>query len=299
VYPYNDKLVAMEHGMRVAFLGQAGSNSEEAAIEYYGTPIVAVHCDSFTTICDALARGDADEAMLPIENSVAGSIHSNYDILLRYDFQIVGEFVFRVRNNLLALPGVALGDVKRVLSHPQPLAQCSEYLSRLGVALEVTSDTTVAARRVRAELLTDTAAIASKRAAVVYDLAVLAADIEDDAENYTRFIVLSREARPAEGDQTLKTSIVFAVAHQPGALTKALAAFSDRGLNLMKIESRPLRGRPWEYLFYLDFVGQDQSDEALRVLGEQTTMLRVLGRYPSYEERVIDRPKSATPLTVE
>jgi prephenate dehydratase len=194
----------MEHGMRVAFLGQAGSNSEEAAIEYYGTPIVAVHCDSFTTICDALARGDADEAMLPIENSVAGSIHSNYDILLRYDFQIVGEFVFRVRNNLLALPGVALGDVKRVLSHPQPLAQCSEYLSRLGVALEVTSDTTVAARRVRAELLTDTAAIASKRAAVVYDLAVLAADIEDDAENYTRFIVLSREARPAEGDQTLK-----------------------------------------------------------------------------------------------
>jgi prephenate dehydratase len=283
----------MEHGMRVAFLGQAGSHSEEAAIEYYGTPIEAVHCGSFTMICDALAHGDADEAMLPIENSVAGSIHSNYDILLRYDFQIVGEFVFRVRNNLLALPGVALGDLKRVLSHPQPLAQCSEYLSSLGVALEVTSDTTVAARRVRAELLTDTAAIASKRAAVVYDLAVLAADIEDDAENYTRFIVLSREARPAEADQMLKTSIVFAVTHEPGALTKALAAFSDRGLNLMKIESRPLRGRPWEYLFYLDFVGQDQSDEALRVLGQQTTMLRVLGRYPSYEEKGIDGPKSA------
>ena len=274
--------------MRVAFLGQAGSNSEEAAIEYYGTTIEALHCDSFTMICDALERGDADEAMLPIENSVAGSIHSNYDILLRYDFQIVGEFVFRVRNNLLALPGVAIGDIKRVLSHPQPLAQCNEYLSRLDVAREVTSDTTVAARRVRGELLTDTAAIASKRAAVVYDLAVLASDIEDDAENYTRFLVLSREPRTLDADQTFKTSIVFATAHEPGALTKALSALSDRGLNLMKIESRPFRGRPWEYLFYLDYVGQDGGEEALNVLRAQTTMLRVLGRYPCHEESRVD-----------
>jgi prephenate dehydratase len=269
--------------MRVAFLGQAGSNSEEAAIEYYGT-FEALHCDSFAMICDALAQGRVDEALLPIENSVAGSIHSNYDILLRYPFQIVGEFVFRVRNNLLALPGVALRDIKRVLSHPQPLAQCNDFLSTLGVVREATSDTTVAARRVRTELLADTAAIASRRAAVVYDLAILATDIEDDAENYTRFIVLSREARPVAPHEAVKTSIVFAVAHQPGALTKALAAFSDRGLNLTKIESRPMRGRPWEYLFYLDFVGEQDSAGALEELRTQTTMLRVLGRYPCHEE---------------
>lgn len=274
--------------MRVAFLGQAGSNSEEAAIECYGTGFEAVYCDTFAMICDALERGEVDEAFLPIENSVAGSIHSNYDILLRYSFEIVGEYVFRVRNNLLALPGVALGDIRRVISHPQPLAQCNDYLTRLGVTREVMGDTTAAARRVRDELLADTAAIASKRAAALYDLTILATDIEDDPENFTRFLQLSREARPAPAGHLLKTSIVFAVAHEPGALTKALAAFSDRGLNLTKIESRPMRGRPWEYLFYLDFVGQERSEEALDVLREQTTMLRVLGRYPCYEETRVE-----------
>lgn len=267
--------------MRVAFLGQPGSNSEEAALQYYGPVLEAIHCDSFRAIGDALEQSDVEQALLPIENSVAGSIHSNYDLLLGYAFHIVGELFFRVRNNLLALPGVALGDIKRVLSHPQPLAQCSEYLNRLGVKGELTADTTVAARRLRAENLRDAGALASRRAAEVYDLEILATDIEDDAANYTRFLALSREPLPTTNDQVLKTSIVFSVAHQPGALAHTLTMFADRGLNLTKIESRPLRGKPWEYLFYLDFVGDPATVQAALVdFGAMATSLRVLGSYP-------------------
>jgi prephenate dehydratase len=269
--------------MRVAFLGQVGSNSEGAATEYFGADLVRVPCDSFEAIFAAVEQGLADRAMLPIENALAGSIHSNYDLLLERDLHIVGELNFYVQHNLLALPGVALTDIVRVWSHPQALGQCAGYLTRLGVAREPTTDTTVAARRVRDEHRRDTAAIASLRAAESYGLVALAEGIEDSGENYTRFLILAREPVPPTTEGQWKTSLVFSLDNVPGSLYQALAVFALRGLNLSKIESRPLRRRRWEYFFYLDFtagMADPTAQAALHELGQMAPFLRVLGSYP-------------------
>ncbi|MBA3944975.1 MAG: prephenate dehydratase [Herpetosiphonaceae bacterium] len=269
--------------MRIAFLGQPGSHSEGSALQYRQHDMEPVHCASVEAIFIAVQEGLAERAMLPIENSLAGSIHSNYDLLLEYHLHIIGELNYHVQNSLLALPGVRVADIKRVLSHPQPLAQCSNYLTQLGVELEATSDTTVGARRLRAENLWDAGALASRRAAEVYDLHILAEGIDDDVENYTRFLILSREALIPAADQQAKTSIVCSLPHLPGALYQAVSVFAGRGINLTKIESRPLRGRRWEYFFYLDFAGSQASPTvraALHELAELSTFLRVLGSYP-------------------
>ncbi len=269
--------------MRIAFLGQPGSNSEGAALQYRPHDMEPVHCPSVEAIFAAVQDGRAAQAVLPIENSLAGSIHSNYDMLLEHQLHIIGELNYHVQNILLALPGVRIAELKRVLSHPQPLAQCSKYLAQLGVEREATSDTTVGARRLRTEELRDAGAIASRRAAEVYDLEILAEGIEDDVDNYTRFLVLSLEALIPAEDQKAKTSIVCSLEHIPGALYQAMSVFAVRSINLTKIESRPLRGRRWEYFFYLDFEGSQASEmvqDALRELAELSTFLRVLGSYP-------------------
>lgn len=269
--------------MKVAFQGELGAYSEGALIQHFGGDVTSAPCEVFEDVFATVERGDADYAVLPIENSLAGSIHRNYDLLLRHDLHIIGEIDFRVQHNLLALPGVELGDVERVISHPQALAQCEGYLNRLGVIREATYDTAGSAKRVRAENLRDTAAIASTRAAQVYDLAIIADGIEDNDENYTRFIVLSpNKQSPPEGEPA-KTSIVFSFENEPGALFKALSVFALRDIDLTKIESRPLHGRRWEYLFYLDFVAslaEDRAQNALRHLEEIATFMRVLGSYP-------------------
>jgi arogenate/prephenate dehydratase len=268
--------------MRVAFLGESGSNSEGAAVEVFGAALEPLSCASFAAIFEAVERGRADRAVLPIENSLAGSIHSNYDLLLRHDLYIVGELDFHVQHNLLALPGAVLSDIRLVWSHPQALDQCAGFLTRLGVTREASGDTTAAARRVRDENRRDVAAIASLRAAALHGLEPLAVGIEDSAENYTRFLVLARDPiGPPAGPA--KTSLVFSTANVPGALYRALAAFAERGINLTKIESRPLRQRRWEYLFYLDFAAS-QADpaagEALRELDAVAAFVRLLGSYP-------------------
>jgi arogenate/prephenate dehydratase len=272
-----------ESPMRVAFLGRQGSNSEAAARQYFGPEIAEEPCPSFEAVFEAVEAGRAERAVVPVENSLAGSIHSNYDLLLQHALFITGELNLRVRHYLLAAPGVRLADLRRVTSHPQALDQCAAYLTRLGVTREAAADTATAAERVAREQRPDLAAIASLRAAEIHGLAVLAADIEDNPENYTRFLALAREPEPPLPDQPGKTSLVFALPNEPGSLAGALGVFAGRGLNLTKIESRPLRGRPWEYLFYLDFAaaaGAPEVEAALAELRAMAPFLRVLGSYP-------------------
>ncbi|XP_075635504.1 arogenate dehydratase 2-like isoform X2 [Castanea sativa] len=247
--------------------------------------------------CLAVERWLVDRAVLPIENSLGGSIHRNYDLLLRHRLHIVGEVKFAVRHCLMANHGVKLEDLKRVLSHPQALAQCEHTLTKLGLVREAVDDTAGAAKHVAFHKLNDTGAVASSTAAMIYGLNVLAQDIQDDSDNVTRFLMLAREPIVPGTDKPFKTSIVFSLEEGPGVLFKALAVFALREINLTKIESRPLRkqlvgasddnnnGYPkyFDYLFYVDFeasMADQNAQNALGHLREFSTYLRVLGSYP-------------------
>jgi prephenate dehydratase len=266
----------------VAFQGERGAFSEAAAVAFFGEEILPVACQTFEKVFLGVDGGEWDYGAVPIENSLAGSIHRNYDLLLRHKLFIVGEHNLRVAHHLIALPGVVLEHVKRVYSHPQALAQCERSLAALGDVEKVsTYDTAGSVRMLKEEDLHDGAAIASRRAAEIYGMSILASDFEDNSQNYTRFLILHpREAVP-EGPA--KTSIVFSVENEPGALFKCLSVFALRDIDLSKIESRPLQGRPWEYLFYLDFGGslrEERCRNAIKHLQEITAFFRNLGSYP-------------------
>ncbi len=268
----------------IAFQGERGAYSEAAALAFFGAQTETLPCDTFETVFQAVDQGEAEHGLIPIENSLAGSIHRNYDLLLRYQIPITGEVHHRIRHCLLALPDVEMTDLRRVMSHPQALAQCEQYLSRLNeVEIVSEQDTAGSARIVSERGLRNTAAIASKHASEVYGMQVLAEGIEDDPANFTRFLSLGGEL-PKSGPGS-KTSIVFALENQPGALSAALAPFARRGIDLAKIESRPLIGKPWEYLFYLDIVGAPGDEAASAGLAELkaiTTEFRILGTYPQH-----------------
>ena len=269
--------------MRVAFQGEPGSYSEQAVFNYFGE-VEMLPCESFDLAFDAVNAGTSDSGLIPIENSLAGSIHQNYDLLLRNQLHIVGETLLRVRHCLIANPGVKLGDIKKAISHPQALGQCAGYLRSHGIKAEQVYDTAGGVKMLKESGVRDTAAIASRRAAELYEMQILEEGIEDNAENFTRFLAIRSE--PTVPEEEAKTSIVFTLKNQPGSLFKAMSVFALRDIDLTKIESRPLQGKPWEYLFYIDFIGAAHEEtirRALDHLGEYATTLRVLGSYPRFK----------------
>ncbi len=269
--------------MKIAFQGEPGAYSEQAVFEYFGN-VEAQPCETFEAVFSAVNSGACADALIPIENSLAGSIHQNYDLLLQNQLHIVGEYLLRVRHCLIAIPGVARSEIKRAISHPQALGQCAEYLRQQGIHAEPAYDTAGSVKLVKDSGARDAAAIASRRAAEIYEMQILEEGIEDHPENYTRFLAIAPE--PAGPGSGAKTSIVFTLRNQPGALFKALSVFALRDLDLTKIESRPLQGKPWEYLFYIDFLGgsdEETTHHALDHLGEYALMLRVLGSYPRFK----------------
>ena len=266
--------------MKIAYQGEPGAFSEAAArrVDADAQP---APCRSFDDVFDAVEAGTAAYGVLPIENSIGGSIHRNYDLLLEHDLPIVGEVELVVVHHLLALPGATLAGLKRVYSHPQGLAQCDRFLRTLtGVEIIATYDTAGSAKMVQDGKLTDTAAIASARAGEIFGLAPLASSIQDYSDNITRFIVIGR--RPLSDAAPDKTTIVFSLPNEPGSLFKALSAFALRGVTLTKLESRPIPGRPWEYLFYVDLAAARDElpcQRALANLAEFAPVLRTLGSY--------------------
>ncbi len=266
--------------MRVAYQGEPGAYGEEAVLRMFGA-VRTVQCGSFAAVFDAVRGGAADHGVVPVENSLAGSINETYDLLLAHDLVIAGELDLRVSHCLLALPGESLDRITKVYSHPQALAQCSTFLAQLRAELVPYYNTAGSAKMIREQELRGCAAVASRRAAVLYRLAVLAEAIETTPSNYTRFLDLSTV--PAERQEPSKTSIVFVVNNEIGTLYAALGALATRRVNLIKIESRPSRRRPWEYTFYVDVDGHADAEPlrgALADLRHHTTFLRVLGSYP-------------------
>jgi arogenate/prephenate dehydratase len=269
--------------MRIAYQGEPGAFSEAAARRVDPDPQL-VPCRSFEEVFETVEGAPATYGVLPIENSIGGSIHRNYDLLLAHDLPIVAEVELPVVHHLLALPGATLDGLRRVYSHPQGLAQCERFLLTLTqVEIIATYDTAGSAKMVADAGLTDAGAIASARAGEVFGLTSLAASVQDFDDNITRFIVVGRTPLHAVAD---KMSIVFTLPNEPGSLFKALSVFALRGIDLTKLESRPIPGRPWEYRFYVDLaVARDEvtGTRALAHLAEFAPMLRTLGTYASWK----------------
>lgn len=268
----------------VAFQGALGANSEIAARRYFtDSAIDCVAMNRFDQVFQAVKSGKVDFGMIPIENSLTGSIHENYDLLMKKKVWIAGEYIHHVRHHLLGLAGTKIADVRDIVSHPQALLQCAGYIRSLKRATAHPHfDTAGAAEYVAASQKKTLAAIASKEAAKANGLKVLCSEIEDNPANYTRFIVITAKPKRSKKMAAYKTSIVFALKNLPGALHKSLSVFTLRDIDLLKIESRPIVGRPWEYMFYLDYADRydsKSSQRALDHLQELTHSLRVLGSY--------------------
>lgn len=272
--------------MIVAFQGEPGAYSESAIYEHYGEGVQTLPQESFDAVFASVVEARSDAGFIPIENSLAGSIHRNYDLLLEHSLWVIGEHFLPVHHCLIARPGTVLKNIRRVISHPQALAQCERRLRAMGVATEPVYDTAGSVKIISQQADNSTAAIASRRAARLYGMDILAENIEDNPNNITRFLIIARQPVQPQGEA--KTSIVFTLKNVPGSLFRAMSVFALRDIDLTKIESRPLIGVPWEYQFYIDFAGSTQDgvvQRALAHLQEYALTLRVLGSYPRSESR--------------
>ncbi|HIM50798.1 MAG: prephenate dehydratase [Vicinamibacterales bacterium] len=271
--------------MRIAYQGEPGAYSEAAALRFKASADLLPQ-ETFEAVFAAVDEGAATHGILPIENTTYGSIHRNYDLLLQHELPIVGEVTLPIVHNLLALEGTTREQLRRVYSHPQGLAQCERFLRTLDqVELVPTYDTAGSAKMIQDGQLRDTGAIASARAAEVFKLSILEAGVQDFAANTTRFLLIGRDAAPL--DTANKTTIVFTVSNDAGALFKALSVFALRDIDLTKLESRPIPDRPFEYLFYADLSATREDlpcARALMHLAEFCPLLRTLGSYPRWQE---------------
>jgi len=242
-----------QQGIEVAFQGEIGAYSEEAALRFFGPSIQAKPCESLDDVFKAVERDEAKFGVIPVENSLEGSISRTYDLFLDSILKVCGETELRVSHCLIANQEARLDSIKRIYSHPQALGQCQAFLRHLNCELIPTYDTAGSVKMIKEQKITDGAAIASARAAEIYGMNILTKEIEDNPNNFTRFFILSKQDSPPSGND--KTSIVFSVKHKPGALYDFLKEFATKNISLTKIESRPTRQKPWEYNFYLDFEG--------------------------------------------
>lgn len=269
----------------IAFQGERGAFSHAAIHKLLGEKVTVVPCTRFEDVFRTLRDAKVDAALIPIENTLHGSVHENYDHLLNYDLPIIGETHVRVAHTLIACPGVRFSQVRTVYSHPVALNQCLNFFADHPQLERVPFyDTAGSVKMLMENMPTDAAAIASAVAADIYGAKILKRNLEDDRGNFTRFFLLSRPGTQAPLDGTeWKTSLVFTIRNIPGALFRSLSTFALRDISLTKIESRPLRGKPWEYLFYLDFLGRLDEARVQKALGhleELADTLRVLGSYP-------------------
>ena len=268
-------------GIVVAFQGEIGAYSEEAALHFFRPSIQVKPCESLDDVFKAVEQDEVQFGVVPIENSLEGSISQVYDLLLDSNLKVCGETELRVVHCLIANQRARLDLIKRVYSHPQALGQCQAFLRHLDCELIPTYDTAGSVKMIKEEKITDGGAVASARAAEIYGMKVIAKEIEDNPNNFTRFFILSKQDSPPSGND--KTSIVFSVKHKPGTLYEFLKEFAVRNINLDKVESRPTRQKPWEYNFYLDFEGHREDKapkEALENLERISLFIKVLGSYP-------------------
>jgi prephenate dehydratase len=279
--------------MIVAYQGESGAFSEQAAREFFGARAILRPLPAFSDVFADVERHPTGFGIVPIENSLFGSIHQVYDLLLKHKLFITGEVKLRIELHVMALPKTKWSGIRTIYSQLQAIGQCENFLGTLkNVKVEAVHDTAAAARFIQERKRHDAAAIASEEAAHVHGLHILKRNVESNHRNFTRFIALSR--KPVQPLGNVKTSIVFAVKDIPGALFKALAVFALRDVNLLKVESRPIIGKPWEYLFYLDVEGSPARDplrQALHHLEEVCTLVRVLGSYRPFDDSAVSRQR--------
>jgi len=272
-----------ENPTRIAFQGERGAFSEEAVVKLKGENVSLVPRPTFEELFATVPEGAADYALAPIENSLAGSVHQTYDLLLESSFHIIGEVTIPIAHALIGCTGASLESIRVVRSHPVALAQCLGFFAgHPGIQPIASTDTAGSVRQIMEKRDPSTAAIAGRRAAEYYGASILVENIQDHAENYTRFVLLS--ASPETSEHANKISLVVRVKHQPGALHSALGVFAQRGISLLKIESRPIKGSPWHYSFYLDIEGSttdEKVSDALAELHDRADWFRILGCYPA------------------
>lgn len=267
--------------LKIAFQGEYGAFSEQAAIAYFGKNCTPIPKENFKDVFEDVVHKRSDFGIIPIENSVFGSVHQNFDLLQEFPLHITGELKLRIKMNLMALPGTSIKDLHHVYSHPQGLGQSDKFLRTLkNISLHPFYDTAGAAKMISDESRIDSAAIASEQAADHYGLTILRKSIETDHRNFTRFLVLA--IKIIQPRQKSKTTLIFATKHIPGSLVRCLSAFAERDINLLKIESRPFIGKPWEYLFFVDIETNQSNNKyraAIKELEKHTSYLKILGSY--------------------
>ena len=274
--------------VKVAFQGERGAYSESAVYTFFGDETEVKPCRDLTEVFESVDKQEVPVGVVPVENSLEGSVNQTYDLFLTHNLKVSGEIIIRISHCLIANPSTSLEAVKTVYSHPQALAQCRSFLERLGSDLIPTYDTAGSVKMLKEKGLKDAAAVASEKAAEIYGMKILAREIEDTPTNYTRFFVISKNDAPITGKD--KTSIIFAASHTPGALYHALGEFAKRDINLAKIESRPTKQKAWEYNFYLDFEGhrtEENCTVALKALEKYATFIKILGSYPKAEQPLV------------